>query len=82
LPGWLSEDKAAEERRDVVVHVHAGVYHHAGAHGKEGRVGQAREHTQRRVEDGVACWVVDGGLEVVYGVDAEVVHCEFDEYPE
>jgi hypothetical protein len=30
--------------------------------------------TQRGVEDGVACWILDGGPEVVHRVGADVIH--------
>jgi hypothetical protein len=68
LPHWLLEDDVPDERRDVVEHVDVCVHHHAATQGVQARKRPAGEHAQRRVEYGVACGVIDGGLYMLHEV--------------
>jgi len=45
LPGWLPEDDALDECRDVVEHIDIRVHHHVAVRRIEGRNGPAREQT-------------------------------------
>jgi len=74
LPRGLPQDEAADERRQVVHHVDGCVYDYAGAEGEEGRESKAGDYAQRRVEDRIACWCVQGGSQVLHQVVGDVEH--------
>ena len=72
LTGWLSQQDAAYERRDVVEHVDSRKHHHVSTQGIESCAHQARDHAHGRVEEGVTCRSIDGGSEVLHEVVRDV----------